>query len=205
METGGFWYADPAAPYPDTQLHFGLGSGIEMGIAKLRGAGITLNSAYLRPRSRGKVRLGSADPAAVPLIDPNCWSDPHDLDMSLQGLAMARDVLRQPALKPWLKGEALPGDHINFRDDLFAYACRMAKTDHHPVGTCKMGNDTMAVVDANRRVHGLDGLRICDASVRPYIPSSNTNAPNDDGGRKSCGPGPRSGPAAARTVPGRAE
>ncbi len=186
FETGGFWYADPTAAYPDTQFHFGQGSGIEKGIVKLNSAGITLNSAYLRPRSRGTVRLGSADPLAAPLIDPNYWSDPHDLEMSLRGLQMARDILRQPALNPWLKGEALPGDHITTRDDLFAYACRMAKTDHHPVGTCKMGTDAMAVVDASLRVHGIDGLRICDASVMPLLPSSNTNAPTIMVGEKAA-------------------
>ncbi len=186
FETGGFWYADPAAPYPDTQFHFGQGSGIENGIVKLSGAGITLNSAFLRTRSRGTVRLGSADPFAAPLIDPNYWSDPHDLDMSLRGLAMARDILRQPSLQPWLRAEAVPGDHIISRDDLFAYACRMAKTDHHPVGTCKKGRDAMAVVDHDLRVHGLDGLRVCDASVMPFIPSSNTNAPTIMVGEKAA-------------------
>ena len=186
FETGGFWYADPAAAYPDTQFHFGQGSGIEKSIVKLTGAGITLNSAYLRPRSRGTVRLGSADPTAAPLIDPNYWSDPHDLDMSLRGLAMARDILRQPSLKPWLTAEALPGDHVQSREDLFAYACRMARTDHHPVGTCKMGTDALAVVDPELRLHGLEGLRVCDAAVMPLIPSSNTNAPTIMVGEKAA-------------------
>ena len=78
FETGGFWYADPDARSPDIQFHLGLGSGIEAGVEKLKNAGVTLNSAYLHPRSRGTVRLSSSDPAAAPLIDPNYWSDPHD-------------------------------------------------------------------------------------------------------------------------------
>lgn len=176
FETGGFWYADPQAAWPDIQFHFGQGSGIEKGIVSLDGAGVTLNSALMRPRSRGTVRLASADPGAPPLIDPNYWSDPYDLDMSLEGLRMAREILRQPALRPYLRREALPGPEITSREALFDYACRLAKTDHHPVGTCRMGRDDAAVVDLDLRLNGLDGLRVCDASVMPLIPSANTNA-----------------------------
>lgn len=177
FETGGFGYADPGARSPDIQFHLGQGSGIEKGIVRIDGSGITLNSAYLRPRSRGTVRLSGPDPLAAPLIDPNYWDDPQDREMSLRGLEMAREILRQPALKPYLRREALPGDGVTTRDALFDYACRMAKTDHHPVGTCRMGRDAMAVVDPDLRVRGLEGLRVCDASVMPAIPSSNTNAP----------------------------
>ena len=171
FETGGFWFADRSQIWPDIQFHFGQGSGIEKGIASVNGSGVTLNSALLRPMSRGTVRLASGDPAAAPLIDPNYWADPHDLAMSLKGLQMAREILAQPALKPWLRREVLPGT-----DDpaaLFDYACRMAKTDHHPVGTCAMGD----VVDADLRLLGMAGLRVCDASVMPRVPSCNTNAP----------------------------
>lgn len=177
FETGAFWYVDPEADWPDMQFHLGQGSGIEKGIAAIDGAGITLNSAYMRPRSRGTVRLASADPAAAPLIDPNYWADPHDLEMSLRGLEMARELLAQPALKPFLRREVLPGAGRVSREDLFDYACSMAKTDHHPVGTCRMGHDDMAVVTPDLRVRGLDGLRVCDASIMPRINSSNTNAP----------------------------
>ena len=177
FETGGFWYADDTARSPDIQFHLGQGSGIEKGIVKINGAGLTLNSAFMRPRSRGTVTLASNDPMAAPLIDPNYWGDPYDLEMSLNGLEMARDILNQPALKPYLRKEVLPGPAVKNRDDLFDYACRVAKTDHHPVGTCKMGHGHMAVVDPELRVHGLRGLRVCDSSVMPQINSSNTNAP----------------------------
>lgn len=100
FETGGFWYADPNARSPDIQFHLGLGSGIEAGVARLKNAGVTLNSAYLHPRSRGTVRLSSADPAQAPLIDPNYWEDPHDRKMSLEGLKIAREIMQQPALEP---------------------------------------------------------------------------------------------------------
>ena len=141
FETGGFWYADSEnkARSPDIQFHLGLGSGIEAGVAKPENAGVTLNTAYLRPRSRGTVRLASADPAAAPLLDPNYWSDPYDREMAIKGLRLARDILNQPALKRYVKREMLPGPSVHTDADLFHYACANAKTDHHPVGTCRMG------------------------------------------------------------------
>ncbi|WP_407975955.1 GMC family oxidoreductase [Brucella pseudogrignonensis] len=186
FETGGFWYADPDARSPDIQFHLGLGSGIEAGVEKLKNAGVTLNSAYLHPRSRGTVRLASNDPAAAPLIDPNYWSDPHDRKMSLEGLKIAREILQQDALKPYVMAERLPGPKVVSDDDLFDYACANAKTDHHPVGTCRMGTDAMAVVDLELKVRGLEGLRVCDSSIMPRVPSCNTNAPTIMVGEKGA-------------------
>ena len=177
FETGGFWYADPAARSPDIQLHLGLGSGIEAGVQAMPQGGVTLNSAYLRPRSRGTVRLASADPAAAPLIDPNYWADPYDRDMSIRGLKLAREIMGQAALKPFVLAERLPGPGVSTDAEYFDYACRHAKTDHHPAGTCRMGADAQAVVDAQLRFNGIDGLRVVDASVMPTVVSSNTNAP----------------------------
>ncbi|MDF0658943.1 MULTISPECIES: GMC family oxidoreductase N-terminal domain-containing protein [unclassified Rhizobium] len=177
FETGGFWYADPDARSPDIQFHLGLGSGIEAGVERLKNAGVTLNSAYLHPRSRGTVRLSSAAPGAAPLIDPNYWSDPHDRKMSLEGLKIAREIMQQAALKPFVMAERLPGPKVMTDEQLFDYGCANAKTDHHPVGTCKMGTGPDAVVGLDLKVHGLDGLRVCDSSVMPRVPSCNTNAP----------------------------
>jgi choline dehydrogenase-like flavoprotein len=179
FETGGFWYARPGARSPDIQFHLGLGSGIEAGVAKMRYAGVTLNSAYLRPKSRGTVRLASADPFAAPLIDPNYWSAPPDRTLAIAGLQLARDIMRQPALKRFVLAEVLPGAQLQSDQDLFAYACANAKTDHHPVGTCRIGaaSNPASVVAPDLRVIGLDGLRVIDASVMPRVPSCNTNAP----------------------------
>ena len=183
FETGGFWYADREAAEParspDIQFHLGLGSGIEAGMARLRNAGVTLNTAYLRPRSRGTVRLANADPASAPLIDPNYWSDPHDKTMALKGLRLAREILRAPALRRYVQSEVLPGSRLETDQELFEYACANAKTDHHPVGTCRMGqeNDPDSVVTPDLRLIGLQGLRVVDASVMPFVPSCNTNAP----------------------------
>ncbi len=177
FETGGFWYADPEARSPDIQFHLGLGSGIEAGVAAMENGGVTLNSAYLRPRSRGTVRLASADPLAAPLIDPNYWEDPYDREMSIRGLKLAREIMRQDALKPFVKAERLPGPEVSTEEDYFNYACAHAKTDHHPAGTCRMGSDPAAVVDPRLKFNGIDGLRVVDASIMPVVVSSNTNAP----------------------------
>ncbi|NNH30432.1 alanine-phosphoribitol ligase [Rhizobium sp. SEMIA 4085] len=186
FETGGFWYADPNARSPDIQFHLGLGSGIEAGVARLKNAGVTLNSAYLHPRSRGTVRLASADPADAPLIDPNYWSHPHDRKMSIEGLKIAREIMQQAALKPFVLEEKLPGSSVVTDEQLFDYGCANAKTDHHPVGTCKMGADAMAVVGLDLKVRGLEGLRVCDSSVMPRVPSCNTNAPTIMVGEKGA-------------------
>jgi choline dehydrogenase-like flavoprotein len=181
FETGGFWYADRVnkARSPDIQFHLGLGSGIEAGVSKMQNSGVTLNTAYLRPHSRGTVRLTSADPAASPLIDPNYWSEPHDRKMALLGLRLAREILNAPAMKRYVKAEVLPGTALQTDAELFDYACANAKTDHHPVGTCRIGqeDDPAAVVTPDLKLIGLEGLRVVDASVMPFVPSCNTNAP----------------------------
>ena len=177
FETGGFWYADKSARSPDIQFHLGLGSGIEAGVIQLKHPGVTLNSAFLRPRSRGTLRLASADPRAAPLIDPNYWADPYDRAMSIEGLRLARAIMRQPAMRPFVLAEKLPGPALTSDDELFDYGCAHAKTDHHPVGTCRMGHDADCVVTPDLKVRGLEALRVCDASIMPTIVSSNTNAP----------------------------
>lgn len=186
FETGGFWFADKAARSPDIQFHFGLGSGIEAGVARLKNAGATLNSAFLRPRSRGTVKLQSANLADAPLIDPNYLSDAYDKAMSLQGLRLAREIMQQKALVPYIMAERLPGPDKASDEQLFDYACANAKTDHHPVGTCKMGTDENAVVAPDLKVHGLEGLRVADSSIMPLIPSCNTNGPTIMIGEKAA-------------------
>jgi choline dehydrogenase-like flavoprotein len=186
FETGGFWYADERARSPDIQFHLGLGSGIEAGVARMNNPGVTLNSAFLRPRSRGTVRLASADPAAAPLIDPDYWADPYDRQMSIAGLRIAREIMRQKALAPFVLAERLPGPDKVSDEELIEFGCRHAKTDHHPVGTCRMGHDENAVVTPDLRVRGIANLRVCDASIMPKIVSSNTNAPTVMIGEKAA-------------------
>jgi choline dehydrogenase-like flavoprotein len=177
FETGGFWYADENARSPDIQFHLGLGSGIEAGVLKPKNAGVTLNTAYMRPRSRGTVRLASNNPKAAPLIDPNYWADAYDREMSLKGLRLAREIMKQPAFRPYVLREIIPGPNLVSDEELADYACANGKTDHHPVGTCKMGIDDAAVVTPDLKLRGIEGLRVCDASIMPRITTGNTNAP----------------------------
>jgi choline dehydrogenase-like flavoprotein len=186
FETGGFWYADKNARSPDIQFHLGLGSGIEAGVAAMPNGGVTLNSAYLRPRSRGTVRLALADPAVAPLIDPNYWADPYDREMSIRGLKLAQEIMRQGPLKPFVLAERLPGPEVRTEQDYTDYACRNSKTDHHPAGTCRMGSDSEAVVDPRLRFNGIERLRVADASIMPTVVSSNTNAPTIMIGEKAA-------------------
>lgn len=175
---GGFWYADEQAPAPDVQFHFLPGSGLEHDLAPIRN-GVTLNSALLRPKSRGRVRLKSNDPRAKVHIDPNYWGDPYDVRHSVNGFKFARHIMAQPAFRAFMKGEAHPGRSTVSDDDIKEYAFRHAKTDYHPVGTCKMGadDDPTAVVTPKLLFKGIEALRVCDSSVMPFVTSSNTNAP----------------------------
>ena len=186
FETGGFWYADKNARSPDIQFHLGLGSGIEAGVAAMPNGGVTLNSAYLRPRSRGTIRLASADPAAAPLIDPNFWEDARDRELSIEGLKLAQEIMRQAPLKPFVLAERLPGPNVRTDQDYFDFACSHSKTDHHPAGTCRMGADPEAVVDPRLRFNGIEALRVVDASIMPTVVSSNTNAPTIMIGEKAA-------------------
>jgi choline dehydrogenase-like flavoprotein len=122
------------------------------------------------------VRLKDSNPASHPLIDPNYWADPYDREISLKALKLSREILSQPALKPFIQAERVPGPDCRTDDQLFEYACGMAKTQHHPGGTCAMGTGDKAVVDIDLKVHGLSGLRVVDASIMPQVVSSNTNA-----------------------------
>ena len=176
FETGGFWYADPSARSPDIQLHLGLGTGIEHGVASMPQGGITLNSCYLRPRSRGSVRLASADPAHAPLIDPNYLSDPLDREMSIRGLKLTQQILAQKPLDGFILAQRLPGPEIKSDADYYNFICEHSKTSHHSAGTCRMGPDASAVVDIRLRFNGIAGLRVVDNSIMPTVISSNTNA-----------------------------
>ncbi|MHA7875190.1 GMC family oxidoreductase [Roseivivax sp.] len=176
FETGGFWYAEPGARSPDLQFHFGLGTGIEAGVEAMPDGGVTLNSCYLRPRSRGTVRLRSADPTDAPLIDPNYLADPHDREMSIRGLKLTQEIMAQAPLKPFVRAERLPGPEVRTEAEYFDFICRHSKTSHHPAGTCRMGSDPGAVLDPRLRFNGIEGLRVADASIMPTLISSNTNA-----------------------------
>jgi choline dehydrogenase len=131
----------------------------------------------IRPASRGALRLASADPSAPPLIDPACLSCEVDLDALVAAIGLCREIGSQSALAAWQGSELYPGPDVRTRTELREYVRSTAITYHHQVGTCKMGVDADAVVDPQLRVRGIDGLRVADASVMPFVSSGNTHAP----------------------------
>ncbi len=146
--------------------------------AKIKGHGITLLACGVRPRSIGEMKLASAEPTAMPLVDPNYFADPHDWNVALDSFRRMREILAAPALRRHLAQEQMPGAAVQSDDDLRAYIRKWGKTDYHPVGTCRMGHDDMAVVDPQLRVHGIDALRVIDSSIMPRLISGNTQAPS---------------------------
>lgn len=182
VEGGAFWYAKGpgSVPEPDLQFHFLCGAGAEAGVPSVPkgSSGVTLNSYTLRPKSRGSVTLRSADPKDTPIVDPNFLAEPDDLRCSVEGVRISREIFSAPSLQKYIKALRFPDDNVRTQAELEAYARQYGRTSYHPVSTCRMGKDEMAVVDPALRVRGIDGLRICDSSAMPSLIGSNTNAPS---------------------------
>ncbi|MGE5501044.1 MAG: GMC family oxidoreductase [Ignavibacteriales bacterium] len=139
--------------------------------------GLTIAPCQLRPESRGTIRIKSADPTVYPAIAPNYLTDPLDQEVAVASLKWGRKIASQPALAPFVDHEMDPGAAFNTDAELLAFARDNGTTIYHPVGTCQMGHGPMAVVDPELKVHGVEGLRVVDASVMPRLVSGNTNAP----------------------------
>jgi len=176
-EAGAFVCSSLGAGTPDIQYHFIPAQVVDHARTRLDGHGVTLHCCCLRPHSRGEIRLASADPLAPPAIDPNYLAAAYDLKVLIDGIRRGRDILAAPAFKPWLGEERLPGTALSSDADLEAFIRASAETEYHPVGTCKMGSDALAVVDERLRVRGIERLRVIDASIMPTLVSGNTNAP----------------------------
>lgn len=175
-EGGGFLKTDPALAAPDVQLHFVI-SVVEDHARKLHMAhGYSCHVCLLRPRSRGQVTLASADPRQAPLIDPAFLAEAEDLETLVKGYKMTKKLMDAPALAR-IRQKDLFTAEVRTDEDIRRILRERTDTVYHPVGTCKMGADPMAVVDAQLRVHGLDGLRVVDASIMPTLIGGNTNAP----------------------------
>jgi choline dehydrogenase len=145
---------------------------------ELEGApGLTIAPCQVRPESRGRIRIASADPTVYPSIVANYLSDPLDQEVAVASLKWGRKIAGQQALAPYIDHEMMPGPESNTDEELLAYARAAGSTIYHPVGTCQMGHGPMAVTDPQLRVRGIEGLRVVDASVMPRLVSGNTNAP----------------------------
>ena len=141
------------------------------------GHGFQITAVLLYPKSRGSISLNSADPAEAPLIDPNLMAIPEDADAVVRGLKLARRAFASPAFAPLKAEELFPGAAVQSDDQLRDYIKRTLNTVHHPAGTCRMGSDKGSVVDPELKVRGVEGLRVVDASIMPFVIGGNTNAP----------------------------
>ena len=179
VEGGAFSFGKAKESIPDLQFHFLPAAGVEQGIAAMRpGYGATLNSYFVRPQSRGSVRLASADPTVHPLVDPNFLATDFDVEASIEGVKQSREIMSQPSMAKHIKAEHLAGGKaLRTKDDYVDFVRSHGRTSYHPVGTCAMGTDRNAVVGPDLKVHGLEGLRVADSSVMPRLVSSNTQFP----------------------------
>ncbi|MBL8323778.1 MAG: choline dehydrogenase [Rubrivivax sp.] len=179
-EAGGFIKSQPGEATPDLQLHFVIAKLVDHGRKTVFGHGYSCHVCVLRPRSRGSLTLASADPLAAPLIDPNFFGDPDDLARLVRGFKLMRSLLAQPALAKYGGHESPTSAGATTDAAIEQFVRNYADTIYHPVGSCRMGPGgpgSLNVVDHELRVHGIDRLRVVDASIMPSIVSGNTNAP----------------------------
>lgn len=177
LETGAFLKSRPDVETPDLQLHFIAALMFDHTRVKADRHGFMAHVCQLRPQSRGRISLKSADPLAEPAIDPNYLATGEDARALREGVKLVRDVFAQRAFDPFRGEELMPGTKIRSDEELDAFVRRTAETIYHPVGTARMGHDGESVVDPSLKVHGIEAMRVVDASVMPDLVSGNTNAP----------------------------
>jgi choline dehydrogenase len=174
-ESALFVKSDPAETGPDLQIAF-----VHVPFNIIVGQGhpnsISILPGVVRPRSRGSIKLASADATVHPLVDPNYLGDPSDLEKLVKAVKISREIFATKAFAPWVGAELMPADDPKTDDELRAFVRSTADSYHHQAGSCKMGTDDLAVVDPELRVRGVAGLRIADASVMPVVPSGNCHA-----------------------------
>ena len=173
----GFVKTRPDMEEPDVQYHFthaSYGSAQKRDLE--REPGMTLTVYQCRPESKGSIHAKSADPMAAPAIRPNYLADPMDQRVLVDGMKIGRRIVNNAILDKYRAFEMNPGEKVRSDDEWLDFARANGQTTYHVIGTCKMGNDPMAVVDDQLRVHGVAGLRVVDASIMPTMVSGNTNA-----------------------------
>jgi choline dehydrogenase len=181
VTAGAFARSDPRLERPDLQFNFtpwSYASRDARGAVAHPFPGFSLSAVHLRPDSRGSVRIRHPDPLAAPAIQFNFLETRSDLAALIAGMRLARKFTHQPALAPYVAEELLPGPTVNTDAEFEANIRMNANSNLHPVGTCRMGPEGDTVVDERLRVHGIDALRVVDASIMPTVPAGNTNAPS---------------------------
>jgi choline dehydrogenase len=173
-EAFAFVRTRPGLPAPDVQYHFAPAYFVDHGAEEFDGHAITLGPVLITPKSRGRLTLRSSDPAEKPRIVTNSLAEPEDVAAMLEGMRIARELTATEPLRSVVRREIFP---VPASGDLEDDLRRRVELLYHPVGTCRMGNGEDAVVGPDLRVHGLEQLRVVDASIMPVIPNGNTNAP----------------------------
>ena len=176
-EGGGFVRLSSTSRTPDIQFHFAPGFFKNHGFETSTEHSFSFGPTLIRPRSNGHISLRSSNPLDAPRIYANYFTEASDMELMVEGLKLSRHLAHARAFSEFRGRELYPGDHVQSDDEIRGYIRQAAETLYHPVGTCKMGSDAMAVVDSELRVHGLDRLRVVDASIMPTVPGGNTNAP----------------------------
>lgn len=178
-EAGGFVKSSPEQAVPDVQFHFSpcFLDNHGLNLWQTVRHGYSLHACNLRPKSRGRLMLRDSDPATPPVIQANYLDNEEDIAVMVKGIKLSREILKQPAFDHYRGEEVFPGKEVQTDEELEAFIRRKAESIYHPVGTCKMGQDEMAVVDPRLKVRGVSGLRVVDASIMPTLIGGNTNAP----------------------------
>ena len=178
---GALVRTDPRLEEPDLQINMSGWSALERlrsGIKPHPFSAFTFSPVHLRPDGRGWVKIKSPDPLAPPAIQFNFLASDADYQALIYGMRLSRKIAAQPALKPFVVEEVLPGPDVESEAQLIEEIRVRGVSNLHPVGTCRMGREVDAVVDPRLKVHGVDGLRVADASIMPMVPGGNTNAPS---------------------------
>lgn len=178
-DAGGYVKSDPSVEVPDLQLQF---AALRMqphgkGLFTPSKSGYVLHICHMRPNSRGRVLLNSADPFDYPKIEANYFEDEMELDALVKGVKLGRKILAQPAMKDFFKCEEVPGPNCKTDEDIRKFILEKAESVYHTAGSCKMGIDAMAVVNPELKVHGLKNIRVIDSSIMPTITGSNIHGP----------------------------
>jgi choline dehydrogenase len=178
---GALVRTDPRLEEPDLQINMSGWSAMERARTGLKPhpfSAFTFSPVHLRPEGRGWVRIKSPDPLAPPAIQFNFLSSDYDFQALIYGAKLSRKIAAQPALKPYVGEEVVPGPEVQTDDHMIEEIRVRGVSNLHPVGTCRMGREIDAVVDPRLRVHGVERLRVADASIMPQVPGGNTNAPS---------------------------